>query len=255
MLVANYGPKGLNSDRLLKLVRGLSKEGSSEMAVNRVVLNTVMKAWASCDGGECRCETCLSEMEDVVFHENDNMAPDSDSYRIAIAAWRRSSNPFRFRRALDILRRMELQEKNGNYRVRVDEETRAMVLSCCAFIEADEAVEAEAFATAALVFEEVVATSRLPPKAATIELFAEACARLEAPFESRLKQGTSIIPRCSERWRQSILKVMKGVLPGTAYELLKRQKTIPTTAQSGAMTETMRIGFSYGALPPRCSSG
>jgi len=148
-------------------------------------MNSVLFAWASCgdeDAGK-RAQAYLDEMESSYFSGLLELQPDTRSYGLVLSAWSKSSCTDKYRRALQILRRMERQQKK-NPNVVVDEHARSLVINTCGFSNSgDDASQTEAFEVAVTIFNEIVESHQ--PSSLSFGWFIQACGRLRVPEEKK----------------------------------------------------------------------
>jgi hypothetical protein len=222
----NHPDAGHNADRLLKLIRTLNSEhGASKLIVDTNLMNSVIFAWASCgdENAAEKAEMYLDEMESA--HRNGSVAlrPDTKTYWTVLSAWAKSSCPEKFRRALAILRRMELQQQEGNQDVCVDEHARSLVINACGFSNTYSDTDAEAFSVACTIFDEILdADPSKYPSSLTFAWFIQSCGRLRVPDADKQAQIERAFLLCCKvgRVNEFVLHRLRGATSESFYQKL-----------------------------------
>jgi hypothetical protein len=222
---ARHPDAGRNADRLLKLLSHLRNDwNASSLAVDTYVINSVIFAWGKSGDKNAgmRAEGYLDEMES--FYENGicELQPNTQTYVLVLEAWFRSSSPFKFRRALKVLRRMEDQQRAGNGQVVVDDEARSLVIGACGIISGDANLEAEAFETALCMFGEIVDCSISGPSPMSFSRFIQVCGLLKVAANTKEAQIERAFRLCCDMnlVDNIVLQRLKGAASKQTYRRL-----------------------------------
>jgi hypothetical protein len=219
----NHHDAGRNADRLLKLIRTLNSEhGASKLIVDTNLMNSVIFAWASCgdENAAEKAEMYLNEMESAYRNGSVALRPDTKTYWTVLSAWAKSSCPEKFRRALAILRRMELQQQEGNQDVCVDEHARSLVINACGFSNTYSDADVEAFYVACTIFDEILdADASKYPSSLTFAWFIQSCGRLRVPDPEKQSQIERAFRLCCKAGRvnEFVLHRLRGATSESFY--------------------------------------
>jgi pentatricopeptide repeat protein len=233
---------GERAERLLRVMKELRQlDGSSNLKIDATVLTSVMLAWSHSGHEQAgqKAEYHLDTMERKFADGEELMRPTTRSYGIALSAWTRSFEDRKAFRALQVLRRMEAQIRDGNVAVSANPFIKSLVINACSFSNRSPEDEAEAFHVAVLVFEEMV---EAPDVEGTLSVtygwFLQLCGRLAVPEEQLIYQMERAFTLCCDRGlvNDLVLSRLKGAAPPVLYERLLE----PVRALNGELPLVVR---------------
>lgn len=117
----NIATIGRNADRLFNSAKRLQKAGAKLLNIDTQLINSVLNAWAVCgdESSGFRADKRLQDIEKV-YNAGGSVAPNSRSYCLVLRAWSNTHSPAKFERSVDVYRRMQMQERNGNRHVSIE---------------------------------------------------------------------------------------------------------------------------------------
>jgi hypothetical protein len=204
---------------------------------------SLLSAWASSGDEEAghRTELHLDEMERSCANGDLAKCPDTRSYLTVLSAWSKSTSFDKAERALGVFRRMERQVKLGNGCVTLEEHAYSLVINACAFSNASEETESEAFRIALMMLDELLSAKHTSPESLTFGWFLQACGRLRVPSNRKAIHLKRAFARCCEDGLVSdfVLTRLRGATSDKLFEELVGRKP--------------KVGLSVSDLPPSWS--
>ena len=168
------------AERLLKEMEVRYEAGEESLRPTLKTYNTMLKVYASQGQGE-QAEALLDRIEDVA---------DSYAYCTCINAVAKSQSPYKAKKGVELLHRMEDAYHNGKKSANPNIQAFNSCLNCCAYTAAaDEKIEAFLIAVSTFLMLE----KYTQPDHVTFATFLKAISKLIPRGEERRKQVVDVV--------------------------------------------------------------